>query len=408
MLIQFDKIKEHGIIPRGVIHVGMHKAEEYPIYKKSGVPTILFVEANKELAHSCDIDDDLCYIVHAAVSDKVEEVDFNITNNNESSSILELAEHSNIYPNIVKVSSVKMKTVTLDTVIKKVGVYDFTWNILNLDIQGAELKAMMGLTDWSNIEAVFTEVNYKEMYKGCPLIEDVDKFLFEKGFRKVEEVDTGCGWGDALYVRPDIEVMSNKKKIKIVKKDIVNFDLSKLDKYGQKENIRDSVAGTEAYKFYAYLGTLVNDTTIIEVGTRHGDSALATAYNDSNKVISFDIQYCGSDSIKKNNLEFVIGNFMEHGINWSDVDVIIIDVDPHDAIKEEVFLRYLIDQKWEGLLVLDDVLDNWPCAIAGANPAAMHRWWNALPYEKYELSEVGHYSGTGLVNIGKKFEITVE
>lgn len=201
MLIKFENVKNYGITPKGVIHVGMHKAEEYPIYKKAGVDSIIFIEANRQLAHEWKTDDENCYVVHAAVSDKVEEVEFNITNNGESSSILELGYHSKVYPHIVKVESVKMRTTTLDTIIEKVGIYDFFWNILNLDIQGAELKAMKGLTNWDNIEAVFTEVNYVEMYKGCALEPEVTEFLETKGFRKVEEVDTGCGWGDALYVR---------------------------------------------------------------------------------------------------------------------------------------------------------------------------------------------------------------
>ena len=203
MLIDFNILKDkYGILTHGIIHVGMHKAEEYPIYKKAGVTQIMFIEANKELAHSWKCDDDDCYIVHAAVSDTDgEEVEFHITNNGQSSSILELGDHAKIYPGIVNVETVKMKTSTLDTIISKVGCYNYSWNILNLDIQGAELKAMKGLSDWTYIDAVYTEINYREMYKGCALEPEVTEFLADKGFIKVEEVDTGCGWGDALYIR---------------------------------------------------------------------------------------------------------------------------------------------------------------------------------------------------------------
>ena len=201
MLIDFNILQKYNITPKGVIHVGMHKAEEYPIYKKSGVQNIIFVEANRDLAHQYAPDDDDCYTVHAAVSDKVEEVEFHITNNGESSSILELGDHAQIYPGIINVETVKMKTTTLDRIIEVVGVYDFHWNVLNMDIQGAELNAMRGLSNWDNIEAIFTEVNFREMYKGCGLEPEVTKFLEDKGFKKVEEVDTGCGWGDALYIK---------------------------------------------------------------------------------------------------------------------------------------------------------------------------------------------------------------
>jgi FkbM family methyltransferase len=404
MLIQFEKVREYGITPFGVIHVGMHKAEEYPIYKKACVNNIIFIEANKELAYNCNIDDESCIIVHAAVSDKVEEVEFHITNNSESSSILELGEHAQIYPHIKNVDSVKMKTVTLDTILKKINVFIPSLNILNLDIQGAELKAMKGLTNWDYIEAVFTEVNYKEMYKGCPHISEITAFLAEKGFEKVLEEDTGCGWGDALYVRKNLN--SEIKTVRINKKDVANIDLSPLKQFGGSDEALNAKAGVEAYKFYAYISTLINNGHIVEVGTRHGDSALALAYNDSNKVTTFDI-FDWKPTIKKDNIEFVIGNFMEHGIDWKNVDIIMIDVDPHDGIKEREFMTFLEDVGWKGILILDDVLDNWPCAIPGANPKAMNEWWNGLPYEKWEVSDVAHYSGTGIVNVGYKYKIEV-
>ena len=43
----------------------------------------------------------------------------------------------------------------------------------------------------------------------------------------------------------------------------------------------------------------------------------------------------------------------------------------------------------------------------GADPVAMNIWWNRIDDEKYDFSDVGHFSGTGLVNLGSKFEIEV-
>ena len=179
----------------------MHKAEEYPIYKNSGVETMLFIEANENLAYTYAPNDDKCYTVHAAVSDVKEEIEFNITNNGESSSILELGDHAEIYPNITYIEKIKMTTTTLSTILQKVGLSYELFNILNLDIQGVELKAMKGLEKWDDIQEVFTEVNYREMYKGCSLIGEIDEFLKNLGFEKVEEANTGCGWGDALYIK---------------------------------------------------------------------------------------------------------------------------------------------------------------------------------------------------------------
>ena len=50
MLIEFSNLSKYGITPRGVIHVGMHKAEEYAIYKTANVQKICFIEANPKIA----------------------------------------------------------------------------------------------------------------------------------------------------------------------------------------------------------------------------------------------------------------------------------------------------------------------------------------------------------------------
>ena len=206
MLIEFSNLSKYGITPRGVIHVGMHKAEEYAIYKTANVQKICFIEANPKLCEYSSMyvigKDSTTDIINAAISDVGgQEVELKITNNFESSSILDLKEHSKIYPHIVEVERIKMKTNTLDQVIGYYKEDVNLFNVLNLDIQGVELRAMKGLTNWSNIEAVFTEVNYKEMYAGCNLIDEITEFLSCKGFKKAEEVDTGCGWGDALYIK---------------------------------------------------------------------------------------------------------------------------------------------------------------------------------------------------------------
>lgn len=201
MYVDFRNITSYGITPHGVIHVGMHTAEEYPVYKECGVKHIVYIEANKQLANKYAPNDPDCFTIHAAVSDKFETVEFNVSNNLASSSILELGDHSVVYPGIVFTEKVEMITSTLDKILSDIDLNISLLNVLTLDIQGAELKAMKGLSNWDYIEAVYTEVNYREMYIGCPLVNEIDLFLLEKGLVKVEEVDTGCGWGDALYVK---------------------------------------------------------------------------------------------------------------------------------------------------------------------------------------------------------------
>lgn len=191
-------IEKYGITPKGVVHVGMHKAEEYPMYKHFGIQDILFIEANKQLIEQWTPNDPTCTVVHAAVSDKVEDVEFFISNNDHCSSLLEMQEHLNIYPGYCHIGKVKMTTTTLDNILW--GSDYSKWNIMNLDIQGAELQAMQGLTNWDELDVVITEVNFIHMYKGCALIADIDNFLSSKGMTRVI-THPYDGWGDAVYIK---------------------------------------------------------------------------------------------------------------------------------------------------------------------------------------------------------------
>lgn len=204
MLIEFNKLQNYNITPYGVIHVGMHTAEEYSIYKNHHVEKIIFIEANARLASEGIIRfvfDENVEVIHSAISDRVEEVEFTITNNGESSSILPLGDHSSIYPFIFPIESVNMETETLDQALSHIDFNDY--NILNLDIQGAELKALKGFSKWNHIDAIFTEVNFREMYKGCAMCEEIEDFLWEKGFIMVLMEDAYVGWGDALFIKKD-------------------------------------------------------------------------------------------------------------------------------------------------------------------------------------------------------------
>jgi predicted O-methyltransferase YrrM len=202
------------------------------------------------------------------------------------------------------------------------------------------------------------------------------------------------------------------RHIKIVKDEVKKMDLSSLSEYKLRDGADFSEAGIEAYKFYAYISTLVNDTTIIEIGSRFGRSGVALAFNPNNKVKSFDILEQGASQIIRDNLTFSIGDILSPDVKrepgkWDHVDIVMIDVDPHDGIKEREFLSFLEEIKWEGLLILDDILPNWPRIVPGADPEAMNAWWNGLTYDKYDVSDVGHFSGTGVVNIGNKFTVEV-
>ena len=100
-----------------------------------------------------------------------------------------------------------------------------------------------------------------------------------------------------------------EKTIKLDKDAIKSLDVSHLAE--QSLNKNDWLtAGQSEYRLYAWLSTQFNNTTILDVGTRTGGSALALSYNEKNNVISYDLVEQGASSgISKSNVEFKIQDF---------------------------------------------------------------------------------------------------
>lgn len=195
----------------------------------------------------------------------------------------------------------------------------------------------------------------------------------------------------------------------IEKNKVSKIDLSKLLKVLPHDQEEFTEMGGNPYSFYAYISTLIDNKTILDVGTRRGLSALAFSYNKNNKVISYDLIECGASNIKKENIEFKIMDFRnDETLNYDNVDIIMIDVDPHDGVQEREMFKFLKDKNWKGILILDDILNNWPKIVPGANPQEMNNWWNEIQEEKYDVSDIAHYSGTGIVNFGNKFKIEIK
>jgi len=206
MLIDFRQLfPRHNIKPKGVLHVGANVGEEAPIYDELGIKKVLWIEGNEKIFKKlCDNvlryegHGTMCYLI----SDTEEFVDFHISNNgSQSSSILELGTHKIAHPEVHYVEDVRMKTFRLDTILNNPDVHDY--DFLNIDLQGAELKALRGMGDiLHQFKWAYLEVNKQELYKGCALVEDIDMYMLGFGFKRVETKWCGnTGWGDALYIK---------------------------------------------------------------------------------------------------------------------------------------------------------------------------------------------------------------
>jgi FkbM family methyltransferase len=207
MLIPFTQInnvlKINNIECKGALHLGAHECEEIPFYSQIGVlaKDIVWIDAiptKVEEARARGVPN----VHNAVITDKDDEdVVFNVSNNGQSSSVLEFGTHKTEHPWVVYVDKLKQKSVTLDTFIERNRIDATKLTFWNFDIQGAELMALRGATKYIQYAKVmYLEVNEKELYKGCGLIDDIDAFLASYKFKRVLTKMTDHGWGDAMYV----------------------------------------------------------------------------------------------------------------------------------------------------------------------------------------------------------------
>ncbi len=204
MLINFNKLYvNYNLKISGILHIGGHLCEEIEDYEKYvSRNKILWIEAIPENVDKCKAIYKNLLIENEVVSDVIEETNFYISNNGQSSSMLELGLHKDLYPDIYYKASFKTKTIPTFDVIEKY-TNDIKFNFLNLDIQGAELKALKGLGDYlNNVDYIYTEVNSDYVYKNCALVGEIDEYLSKFGFKRVEvHWIPNYNWGDAFYIK---------------------------------------------------------------------------------------------------------------------------------------------------------------------------------------------------------------
>lgn len=212
-------LRRHAIAPRGVIHLGAHEGKELETYLALGCSPIVLVDANPAMipvieakargfagASRADI-----RVVHAAITDREGPVTLHITNAEQSSSILPLAQHKAYYPKIREERAVTVPGKTIDGMLEELGLAPDAFNLLVMDIQGAELRALRGAASTlPSLEAVLTEYSLTELYEGCAKLGELEDFLAERGLSRASE----CApwhptWGDAFYVRRPVVAMTS-------------------------------------------------------------------------------------------------------------------------------------------------------------------------------------------------------
>jgi FkbM family methyltransferase len=211
MLLNLENIiKKHSLDIKGVLHIGAHFGEEFESYISNNIKDLIFFEPVpvtfqklKEKLNGKAI------LVNTALGNVEGKIKMNIetANNGQSSSILKPALHLTQYPHIKFEDTIEVDITTLDKFMSNLYSNGFMgeepkYNMINIDVQGYELEVFKGaLKTLEGIDYIVTEVNRDTVYHQCVFVEDLDKFLSNYGFQRVETTWDGVTWGDALYVK---------------------------------------------------------------------------------------------------------------------------------------------------------------------------------------------------------------
>ena len=166
----------------------------------------------------------------------------------------------------------------------------------------------------------------------------------------------------------------------------------------------DKTAGSELYRLLAHLARqMPAGSTLVNIGTYCGLSALALAMNEACDVMTYEVYDQipeSSEDVKTirdvGNITYKLQDALTDQAVLTAAKIIVIDDDPHDGVQEAEFMTALRGMGYQGLVVLDDIRLN----------DQMKTFWTNIPERKYDLTQYGHWSGTGVVCFSPDYTFT--
>ena len=206
---------------RGVVHVGAHRGEEVPVFRRFGFRHTLLIEANPhhvtEMRAIFAGDDDV-RIEGTAIGDITGVVDLLLhtsrSGSTEPASLLPLKQLQEIVPTMRTASAIQVPITTLDELARRGSLEMERYNLLVVDVQGAERMVFRGARTLSAaLDAIVTEVNLVPLYEGASLEADLLDDLRAMGFCPrhgvYHELYRGetrfIGWGECLLLKAPVQ-----------------------------------------------------------------------------------------------------------------------------------------------------------------------------------------------------------
>lgn len=177
-----------------VLHIGACRAEEAAVYQSAGLGAI-FIEANpaleEELKSNIAGKANMEYIIALAMNTAGQIIQFNISNNIESSSALKFSKlasgEDSLWPNLdlKMVSTIPLESTTISQLIEDGKLKPEGIDHIVVDTQGTELKVLQGMPAalLEKASYITLEASTVEIYEGQDLLEDIKKFLAKYGYK---------------------------------------------------------------------------------------------------------------------------------------------------------------------------------------------------------------------------------
>jgi FkbM family methyltransferase len=153
-----------GVIPNSVLHVGGNHAEEAEDYEIQNWLPVYWIEPIPTLASEMRsrLDPRNHHILEYAAWDKsIGRIKMHLASDSMASSLLSLDKKRNIYKKRAEISTLEVTAIRLDELFANAEYPDF----VNLDIQGAELKALNGMGNLiGKVKWIYCEVSMNQIY----------------------------------------------------------------------------------------------------------------------------------------------------------------------------------------------------------------------------------------------------
>lgn len=139
-----------------------------------------------------------------ACSDVRGSVDFFVSSNQGSSSLLDMGNaHKEAYPGSAEITKIHVNTDTLDNILLTEKTGDMIF--LKMDVQGGEMKVLEGAPEiLKKVSLIFTEVSFIELYEGQPLVNEMIRYLAERGFLLMGIENVSQQLTDGQYLQADL------------------------------------------------------------------------------------------------------------------------------------------------------------------------------------------------------------